>query len=371
MKVVIVIPTYNEADNVERLIPVLSQEFKKIPGNDFYVLFVDGNSPDGTADVVKKLSKKYPFARLLLEKRKAGLGAAYMYGFKHAMKTFKPDVIVEMDADFQHDPKDIHRLIEKIEEGYDCVIGSRYVKGGGIPKKWALYRKFWSIGGNIFTRIALGMFEVNDFTTGFRATRVKGFLDKIDLDSVLSKGYSYKFDTLYRLHKLGAKIVEVPILFGIRDRGISKMEGNNPIDSLRVVLALRISDNKSFFRFVIVGFIGLFVDTGLFNLFRIFIFSAYAALLSGLFGMITTFSLNNYWSFKERKLEGIGKKVASFIFYIVSSTFPIFVRSVLVRYFVLWFGDTFIVSNTAFFIGIAFGLVWNFAVYSKIIWRKK
>ncbi len=427
MKVTIVIPTYNEVENIRKLIPIIVEEVKGYSNFEFNILVVDGNSPDGTGDIVLDLSKKFKSVHLLLEKKKAGLGAAYLYGFKYAIEKFSPDILVEMDADFQHDPKDLGRLVSPIADGYDYVIGSRFTKGGSIPRDWALYRKFLSFGGNIFSKFVLGMFTVNDFTSGFKASRVKGFVDKLDLESVLSSGFAYKIDLLYRMHKLGAKIKEIPIAFGMRDRGNSKMENNNALDSLKVVLSLRINENKNFFKFVAVGFTGLFVDSGLFNILRLIgsIGSMYAAPISGFIAMLTTFYLNNFWSFDDRKIKATIGKLVGVIFYValyfilapfmgftyavavsgfsaaiiifildklkfsnsvsfngvitnilnvltyfMFSAVPVVIRSDIVRVAVLTFGDSFIVSNVAFFGGIILGLIWNFAVYSRIIWKK-
>ena len=370
MKIVIVIPAYNEAENIGRLTDVLQQEFLKRPQHEFHILVVEGNSPDGTANIVREKMKSEPNVHLLMEKVKAGLGAAYIYGFTEAMNEMKADVIVEMDADFQHDPKDMVRLVDEIDNGHDYVIGSRFTKGGSIPEEWAFKRKFFSVGGNIFSKIVLGIFNVNDFTSGFKASRVKGFVDQLPLDKILSQGFAYKIDLLFKMHRLGAKIKEVPIKFGLRDRGDSKMEKNNLRDSLRVVVMLRYNENKNFVKFLVVGGIGFIVDAGLFNIFRVSIFSSRnAALASGFIAMIVTFLLNNYWSFGERKIAGAKKKVLGFAVYIISSFIPIAVRSKLVGFSVSTFGDTALVSNMAFLIGIMFGLIWNFTVYSKIIWK--
>jgi dolichol-phosphate mannosyltransferase len=262
--------------------------------------------------------------------------------------------------------------VREVENGNDYVIGSRFTRGGSIPKEWQFRRKLLSFGGNLFSKIVLGIFNVNDFTSGYKASRVSGFVDKLDLENILSDGFAYKIDLLFKMHRLGAKIKEVPIKFGLRDRGDSKMEKNNFIDSIRVVLTLRFNENKNLFKFLAVGLIGLAVDTGLFNLLRIALVpSGLCALISGAIAMITTFMLNNHWSFKERKLEGLKTKIVSLVVYVVSSSVPILVRSKLVDFATLSYGDTFLVSNIAFFIGITFGLVWNFTVYSKIIWRVK
>jgi len=374
MKIVVVIPTYNEAKNIGRLIEVLDVEFKKIPSHEFNLLVVEGNSPDGTADVVREKMKKYPFVKLLMEEKKAGLGSAYVYGFKYAINELKADVLVEMDADFQHDPLELASLIKEIDNGYDYIIGSRFVKGGSIPKEWELKRKLFSKLGNLVSKVILGIRGVSDFTTGYKVSRVKGYADSIDLDNILSKGFAYKIDLLYKMHKVGAKIKEVPIKFGLRDEGDSKMEKNNLKDSLRVVITLRLRDEETrkFLRFCIVGLIGFIVDSGVFNILRLLIQnSKTASLLSGLIAMMTTFALNNLWSFKQNKLEGAKNSVVSFLVYVISSYVPIFLRSELIKFSSSRFGDTFWVVNIAFLIGVAFGLIWNFIVYSKIIWRKK
>lgn len=376
MKIVIVIPTYNEYKNIGRLVDALSVEFKdkSISQHDIHILVVEGNSPDGTADVVREKERQFNFVHLLMEEKKAGLGAAYVYGFRYAMKEMGADVVVEMDADFQHNPKELSSLIREIDNGYDYVIGSRFVKGGSIPQEWELKRKLFSKLGNIVSKVVLGISNVNDFTTGYKASRVRGFVDTIDLDNILSKGFAYKIDLLYKMFKAGAKIKEVPITFGLRDEGDSKMEKNNLKDSLRVVFTLRLRDEKtkSFIKFCVVGFTGLFVDTGIFNLLRVTLLSSRASsLVSGFIAMLTTFLLNNFWSFKQNKIEGVKKKIVGFLVYAVSSYIPIFLRSELIKFSVGRFGDTFVVSNTAFIIGILFGLIWNYTVYSKIIWKGK
>jgi len=372
MKIVVIIPTYNEKENVSKLVPALDEVFKNTP-YEFSTLFVDGNSPDGTVEELELLSKKYKFVNVIVEKSKAGLGSAYTYAFRHAMEKMNADIVIEMDADFQHDPKDLPRLVKPIiEDGYDYVIGSRFTKGGSIPKEWQFYRKFLSVVGNIVSKFVLGIFTVNDFTTGFKASRVKGFVDKLPLDTILSAGFAYKIDLLFKMHKLNAKILEVPIAFGLRDKGASKMENNNMMDTLKVEILLRVYEHKSFVKFVIVGFAGLFVDAGLFNLFRIIhiIGPSTGAFISGTLAMLTTFTLNNYWSFGDRKLEESKDKFKGVVLYFASSYVPIILRAKIVHSFVLWFGNTFLVTNGAFLIGIVFGLVWNFTVYSKIIWKK-
>jgi dolichol-phosphate mannosyltransferase len=372
MNIVVVMPTYNEVDNIKKIVPAIDKVLKKMKKHKSTLLVVDGNSTDGTQEAVSTLSKKYPFVKLLPEKKKSGLGGAYVYAFKHAMKNLKPDVLVEMDADFQHDPNDLPRVVAPIEEGYDYVIGSRFTKGGSIPKGWGFHRKFLSIGGNIFSKIVLGIFSVNDFTTGFKASRVKGFVDKLDLDGILSAGFAYKIDLLFKMHRLGAKIKEVPIAFGLRDGGDSKMERNNALDSLKVVISLRVNENKSFFKFVVVGFIGLFTDITLSNIFRILLpVASVAASIAAFLAMMVTFALNNFWSFSDKKVTGSKNLAALFVPYALVSVVPIIFRFWFVGFIVSRFGNTLISYNGAIFVSVVFGLIWNFTFYSKIIWGKK
>lgn len=373
MHVVLVIPTYNERENISRLIPALEEVFKRRPEHDFSILIVDGNSPDGTAGEVEQFSNEYPNVHLLLEKEKRGLGAAYIYGFRHAMEDLDADVLIEMDADFQHDPEDIPRMVSALEEGADYVIGSRFIKGGSIPKDWEFYRRFLSRGGNLFSKLVLGIFNVNDFTSGFKASRVEGFAENLDLDSVLSSGFAYKIDLLYRMHRMGAKIKEIPIKFALREEGVSKMEGNNMLDSLRVVLTLRLREIQSFIKFVLTGFIGLFTDMGLFNLLAAFtsLSEAYSSFASGFIAMNVTFLLNNFWSFNKRKARDFHAILRKVPLYYLISYIPIIFRSFLIDWTVSRFPENLLVANLAFIAGVLIGLVWNFTFYSKIIWQKK
>lgn len=239
MNIVVVMPTYNEAANIGDMIDILlGKVFPKIKNHKMYLLVVDDSSPDGTGEIVSQKMEKYRNVNLL-KGEKQGLGAAYYRGFKYAMEKLKAGAIMEMDADFQHDPSDVPRFVEELDKGYDYIIGSRFIKGGTIPSDWGLYRVFVSVAGNLFTRATLGLWKIHDFTTGFRLSRIKGFLDKIDFSRLLSKSYAYKIHLLVEMYRLGAKIKEIPIKFVSREKGWSKMEGEDFLESLHVVLTIR------------------------------------------------------------------------------------------------------------------------------------
>ncbi len=165
----------------------------------------DGSSDDGTGDIVRKNIEKYKNLHIL-EDKKQGLGWAYIRGMKHAMSKLNADAVMEMDADFQHPPEFVKPMVEAYLDGADYVIGSRYIPGGSIPKEWAFFRKAVSFFGNLFIRIVLLKPKIHDLTTGFRLTKVKGVLDKIDLDNLMEpQRFAFKVDLLYQSIKNAKK----------------------------------------------------------------------------------------------------------------------------------------------------------------------
>ena len=225
MNVTIVLPTYNEAENIEAFLNAVYKVINEL--NDFNIntLIVDDNSPDGTADIVKRLQQTNDKI-YLLENNTRGLGNAYKAGFKYAISNLNPEILVEMDSDFSHTPEKLKELLPPIKNGYDFVIGSRYIKGGSIPKDWALIRKLNSKYGNIFARFIAGLMQIKDCTSGFRAIRVD-ILKKIDLDKLDVNGYAFQMNILYECVYLGAKTYEIPIDFTDRVKGKSKLGIND------------------------------------------------------------------------------------------------------------------------------------------------
>ena len=231
MKIFVVIPTYDERDNVKRMAEaVLSPTFTFT--SDLHLLFVDDNSPDGTGAVIEEMMKSEPRIHCLHREKKEGLGRAYVAGFAKAIE-LGAERIVQMDCDFSHDPKDLPRLIA---EDADLVIGSRYVKGGDTPG-WPFKRRLISRAGGIFIRTVTGM-PLRDPTGGFKCWKVST-LKKIDFETVGSKGYSFQLEMNHRTWKAGCSIKEIPIVFTDRVAGYSKITAGIATESIRIALRLR------------------------------------------------------------------------------------------------------------------------------------
>lgn len=236
--IVIVLPTYNEAENVKEAINRIFNQHKVLkPPYLLSILVVDDNSPDGTGNIVTKLQQIYPNLHLITGKKK-GLGAAYIRGFKYALKNLSPDILFEMDADLSHDPNLIPKFIGKIEDGADFVIGSRYIKGGSIPKDWGLMRKLNSKFGNLFATYVAGLEGVKDTTSGYRAIKAN-ILRDIDLDSIQTAGYVFQIKILYLAQKAGAKVAEVPLKFKDREKGSSKLRIVDVLEFIETAFFLR------------------------------------------------------------------------------------------------------------------------------------
>jgi len=224
-RIVVLIPTYNERENLSLIVPRLRAA---VPDAD--VLVLDDNSPDGTGAVADQLSAGDSQVQVLHRKSKEGLGAAYLAGFARALE-LDYDVLVEMDADGSHQPEQLRFLLMALAEA-DLVLGSRWVPGGSVVN-WPLHRKALSVGGNLYVRLLLGM-PVSDATGGFRAYRASALLS-LDLQKVASQGYCFQVDLAWRAARAGLRVVEVPITFVERTVGDSKMSGDIVKESLRMI----------------------------------------------------------------------------------------------------------------------------------------
>jgi dolichol-phosphate mannosyltransferase len=232
----LVVPTYNEAENIE---PFVEAAGRMLPAGS-KILIVDDGSPDGTGEIAERIAKRRDDVRVLHRHSKEGLGPAYVAGFREALAG-GADLIVEMDADFSHEPAYLPRLLEAAERG-DLVIGSRYVDGGGVGD-WGAVRRWISRGGSAYAKLILGV-GVNDLTAGFKCFR-REVLEAIDLDTVQSKGYAFQVELTYRAIRHGFRVVEVPIVFRDRRVGDSKMSRAIVAEAIWRVPLLRFKRDRS------------------------------------------------------------------------------------------------------------------------------
>lgn len=241
MNISIIIPVYNEEEIIGKLLDAVSQETENISAHKVQLLIVDGQSTDETRQRVEEKVRTNPKIHLIVEPEKHGLGSAYVFGMNWAIDHLQADAFMEFDGDFQHDPHDIPKLIAKLDQGYDYIIGSRYIPGGTIPATWPWYRKFLSSMGNLIIKIGLGV-PTHDNTSGFKLTRVAGFKNILPLgtNEVISHRHAYKIHFLYAMTTAHARTIEVPIHFLSRNKGVSKSTIEDIIESLKVVWVLRL-----------------------------------------------------------------------------------------------------------------------------------
>jgi dolichol-phosphate mannosyltransferase len=301
VKVVIIVPTYNERENIGRLIQALRGQFSSM-SHDMHILVVDDTSPDGTADVVRNTQPQFPNLHLI-EGRKAGLGAAYIRGMTYAIEQMSADVVFEMDADFSHKPEDVPRFMSEIDAGADFVIGSRYVKGGSIPANWGFIRRLNSLGGNFVARYVAGIYRVRDCTAGFRAIRASVLRD-IDLARLRVQGYGFQVALLHAAVTDGAKVVEMPVDFIDRTQGDSKLGLSDIVEFVLNAWWIRFQSSRIFIKFAIVGATGVVVNLGFFTLLLGMGMNKYLASPIAIeISIVTNFLLNNYWTFRWRKTK--------------------------------------------------------------------
>lgn len=232
----IVLPTYDEADNVALLLPAIFAQQAWLGTHELHVLVVDDESPDGTQDVVRRLAASEPRLHLITGARR-GLGEAYKRGLRHAIDRLEPELVLQMDADLQHDPALIPLFVTLAGHGFDVVIGSRFAPGGSTPD-FSPYRRFLSHAGNWLIRVVGGMPRIADCTSGYRCLRAS-LVERCDLRFMSTRGYSFQSSLLCELVRQGARLIEVPIVFADRKRGASKLALRDQLEFLLNLPRLR------------------------------------------------------------------------------------------------------------------------------------
>lgn len=393
---IIIIPTYNERDNIQPTVAALWAVLSQIKDWRMQLLIVDDTSPDKTYELVKKMQRQAKYKgklHLLLNKNKSGLGGAYLKGMAYAFGKLKAEVVFEFDADLSHDQTKIPLFLDKIDQGYDLVLGSRYVEGGGIPQDWGWHRKLLSRVGNIVTRAILTKFSIRDWTSGFRAITKKVYQAvHREMDSERFVGYTFQIGFLHKALKKGYKIVEVPYHFKDRTEGQSKIGPEYIKNTLLYILRVKISEilQHRIFKFLVVGGIGTLVQLITLQLFRTMVpdFSWWlitgyvvATFLSIEAAITSNFILNNLWTFADRKIKA-RQIPLKFIQFNATSAGSILIQLIVATIGEQVFGilDLFTVpvinypfdSGTLYvMIGIVLGLFWNFFAYNAFIWKKK
>jgi dolichol-phosphate mannosyltransferase len=230
----LIIPTYNEAVNLEGIVVAARSELARVVAGNYRILVVDDNSPDGTGAIAASLAGVSEDVEVLHRPGKAGLGQAYLAGFDHALRA-GAETLIEMDADFSHDPRYLPAMLEAARSA-DLVLGSRYVRGGGV-RDWGLVRRLISRGGGVYARIILGV-GIHDLTGGFKCIH-RRVLEAIDLPSVRAEGYVFQIEVTYRAILAGFTVTEVPIVFADRRAGKSKMSVRIALEAMLLVPTIR------------------------------------------------------------------------------------------------------------------------------------
>ena len=386
-RAIVIIPTYNERENIGRTIETLLPIFDDITDWSMGILIVDDTSPDKTYEIVREYEKKDKRVNLFLNAKKSGLGGAYIKGMTHAFGELGADVVFEFDADLSHDPTKIPDFLREIDAGADMVLGTRYKLGGSLPPDWGLHRKFLSVGGNLLIMTVLGDLRYRDWTSGYRAVSKQVF------ESVSPKlkgdrftGYTFQIGSLYYALQAGFKVVEsVPYAFKDRTIGESKIGPEYIKNTLLFVFRMRLEAlaQNRVIKFALVGGMGALVQLASLQLFRQLLggeqWYELAVFLSIETAIVSNFILNNIWTFKDKKLEPaqVPKK---FLAFNLSSFGSIVIQMVLATAGKAWIGiiPLFTVPFTAIVIdsglvfvvaGIGLGMVWNYFAYTRFIWK--
>lgn len=374
MKIFVVPATYNEKDNIEKFITTLEEEvFPKVKNHEMHILVADDFSPDGTGDIVKKMMAKYKNLGINQAERK-GLGAAYLRTMEEAIAKLGADVVVSIDADFQFDPHDLPKFIEKIDEGYDVVTQTRYSGGGSIPQNWPPQRKLFSIVANLFVRTVFMCFSIHDWTGGFRAIRKEVFL-KVQPEMKRYNGYIFQIAFLRKAVRNGFKIGEVPLHFSDRTLGNSKIAAVGYImDVVKFVLLTRFFEIMTgpFGKFLAVGGLGFIINAVLYEFLvrSTHLPIALCNIIAAQFAIFSNYNLNNLWTFKSEKSKTFSSYLTKMLqFFLSSNIGVIFIQSGTIQLGDMFFGEE--LYRLYFLIGTAFLLVWNFTMYRFVIWKKK
>ena len=351
------------------------EQFSLIKSYVMRILVVDDNSPDGTQDIVKTLMRRWDNIDMITGP-KEGLGKAYIRGMDYAINHLHADIIYEMDADFQHHPKQIPQFLKKLEQGYDIVVGARYIPGGSVPKNWGLHRKIFSRVGNLLVRLVLMRFNHHEWTNGYRIICAPTYL-QVRSQLLEYTGYTFQVAFLHQAFLLGKKIGEIPNRFDERRYGRSKI-GSEYVKNLLLYLTKQtIINPPRILRFVIVGGVGFVVQFIVFRLLRsLDLRPSLATIFSAEIAIISNFIWSNLWTFAERKVTTVSQFISKFFQFNLTSIGSILIQAGISEAGTRVFGIKHLALNintddVYLIVGILIGMIWNYTMYSRVIWRKK
>lgn len=389
MKVTPIIMTYNEKENIGPMIEAWLKIAKENPKYQFEILNVDGNSPDGTGRITEEYSRKFKNVHLLSGPRR-GMGKELIDGYQYAIKRMGADVVIPIDVDFQFDPFLAPKLLEKIDEGYDVVIASRHVVGGEANFDW--FRKITHfVSDTLLAYWWAGIKEVKDHAGLFKAIRVKGVLDKVNLNKFDVIGFSVNMKTIYELSKVTSKFYEVPAIFGQRRAGQPTTVGLKSmkwfvkyvLETVSQTTKIRFERSPKLFKFLrfgIVGGIGFVINFVGFRVLKIVfknlpldisLINTFANAIAAEAAIISNFTWNNLWTFAQEKITSFGKLFSKFVQFNLSSLVNgIMIPSAVIGLLTKLFGDKY---SSLYLVVAIFGLTvpLNWVIYNKVIWKKK
>lgn len=389
-KAVIIIPTYNERENIAKIVPAIFAATKNVKNYQVEILVVDDTSPDKTYDVVKKMQTKFPRLHLLVNPEKAGLGGAYLKGMQFAFGKLKADYIFEFDADGSHDPQKLPEFFAKLDDGYDFVIGGRYRQGGSVDPNWPLIRKFYSIFGNFVIMVVLTDFRIRDWTSGYRAISKKVYQAVVnEMSGNRFSGYTWQIGFLHKAVRKNFRITEVPIHFEDRKIGQSKLGAEYIKNTLLYIFKARFEEiiHHRLFKFAVTGAVGTIVQLLSYALMQATVLPPQsmwqiqaANFISIELAIISNFTINGRWTFADRQLKK-SQIIPKFLQFNLASAGSVAVQMFLMWLFVKLFGSEILFSVFGLFdfgkqtlyqtIGILFAMCFNYFFYNKFIWKNK
>lgn len=369
-KVVIIVPTFNEAAVIERTIYQLFQALKKIKRYDISVVIFDSQSTDDTVKIVRNLSEKYKKLHLLTESRKTGLGSAYIQAMKIVIDDYNADIVFQYDGDGSHQPRFIINMLNAIEKGADIAVGSRYVHGGRFATDYSLIRKFISRYGNMIAQLMLAP-KYKDWTSGLRAMKTT-FLRQVLEKPFLSTQFAFMIELSWRFYQLDAKIVEVPITFIERHAGASKFSSYNLFDSLKVVITLRLKKLATYVRMCCTGLLGYITQFIAFNVLRLIFPPVLSNTISIELAIVTNFILHNVFTFRAQRFSfrEFRSTIKKFFHFNCLSLGSLVSQIILTVSLMPYVSGASLLENAIVLGGIIFGSLINYYCYTRFIWLK-